>query len=122
MPCTAGEDLGLKGMPQVVGLSWKDKVPLCLLPWASTVHARWTGWLIFSLLRLVFDLSSWITPDLLILWLREQQLAPGRDQDRVAGGGEGEAAAKRASVTHVCWVKTIPEWLSKTSSVFAPLI
>lgn len=61
-------------------------------------------------------------PDLLILWLREQQLALGRDQDCVAGGGEGEAAAKRASATHVCWVKTTPERLSKTTSVFALLI
>lgn len=70
----------------------------------------------------MFYFSSWITPDLLILWLREQHLALGRDQDRAAGGGEGEAAAKRASATHVCWVKATPEWLSKTSSVFAVLV
>lgn len=73
-----------------------------LLLWASTVHARWIGWLILSLLWLVFDFSSWITPDLLILCLREQQLALGRDQDCAAGRGEGEAAAKRASATRVC--------------------
>lgn len=70
----------------------------------------------------MFDFSSWITPDLLILWLREHQLALGRDQDRAAGGREGEAAAKRASATHVCWAKATPERLSKTSSVFALLI
>lgn len=41
------------------------------------------------------------------------------DQDCVAGGGEGEAAAKRPSATHICWVKVAPEQQSKTSAVFA---
>lgn len=41
------------------------------------------------------------------------------DQDCVAGGGEGEAAAKRPSASRVCWVKAAPEQQSKTSAVFA---
>lgn len=56
-----------------------------------------------------------------ILWLHDQQLALGMDQDCVAGGGEGEAAAKRPNATSVCWVKAAPEQQSKTSADFALL-
>lgn len=37
----------------------------------------------------------------------------------MAGVGEGETAAKKASATCVCWVKAPSECLSETSSVFA---
>lgn len=48
---------------------------------------------------------------------RNSRAGTGKDQDHVAGGGEGEAAAERASATRVCWVRVAPEWLPKTSSV-----
>ncbi|KAI1234947.1 hypothetical protein IHE44_0002573 [Lamprotornis superbus] len=66
-------------------------------------------------------MRDWITPNLHILWLHDQQLALGMDQDCVAAGGEGEAAAKRPNATYVCWVKAAPEQQSKTSAVFALL-
>lgn len=55
----------------------KDKVPLS----DFSNGPGWVEWPILSLLWPVFDFSSWIMPDLLILWLREQQLA--------LGGGSG---------------------------------
>lgn len=57
----------------------RQRSSVWFLPWASPAHARWIRWLILSLLWLVFDFSSWITPDLFILWPCEQHLARERD-------------------------------------------